>query len=228
MDFSIHLKLPLPEFPITTDWGPINATIAQSTERATWATAWATWAGVVVTFVAACAAIYSAVQAWKAVQAWRDQVMGEHEFSRLLGAIQALHDIDAAITNVRSQIRREGESDEKTRSFNFRQDIGAQYSRFLGQTVGLDIIWSTNSNYKELTEQLRKLITEVALAANYVFEKSEEAIPQYQALMGSPWNTTEGFEVGEKRVKDATERIQKVIGDMRLFLETKLRAYSKT
>jgi hypothetical protein len=51
---------------------------------------------------------------WKAVQSWRDQVIAEHEFGRLSGAIQALHDIEAAITNVRSMARHEVELDEQT------------------------------------------------------------------------------------------------------------------
>jgi hypothetical protein len=210
-----------------TDWGAINAKIAQSTEQATWSTAYATWAGAGTTILATVVAAVGVFFAWKALNSWREQALGEHELGRLLGARQALRDIESLIYQIRSPLRVEGEPDQKTRSNNFRIDISRLHSTFLRETVGLDEVWNASSNYKELGDELHRLISEVALAANLVYEKEPpEASVQQHILVGSRSYRPENLEEHQSQSNIADERIQKTIGNMKSFLVDRLRAYS--
>ncbi|MEY4530309.1 MAG: hypothetical protein RLZZ156_1030, partial [Deinococcota bacterium] len=132
MQFSISFRLPINEiqwqsYSSKPDWELINSSIASSTASATWWMTYATWLTAVATIAAFIAAGASAYFSWKAVNTWKNQALGEHEFGRLLDAIQTLHDIEATITNFRSPFIRQGELEPKERSEKFRKDLGNLY-----------------------------------------------------------------------------------------------------
>jgi hypothetical protein len=217
MQFSISFQLPINEIQwqsvsLKSDWDLINSQIASSTANATWWTA-------IFTFAAVMAAGISAYLAWKAVNTWRNQTLGEHEFGRLLDAMQALHDIEATISNFRLPVIREGETITE-KSLNFRKDMTILPSKLLKATVGLDQIWDTS--FKTARDQLLKLTTDIALAANYVFESTNRmAQDEHRALVGQYSATEES----SQQLKNAKLRIDNDIAQVRNFLVTRLKAY---
>jgi hypothetical protein len=242
MKFSVSLKQPLAQMQ-PPDWSALNTTIAQSSEHATWVTAYATIGGAVVAACALVAAIISAFYNWralkisqkgletsqKALETWRGQVLGEHEFGRLLDAIQTLYDIENTIKKMRSNLILQGESNEETRSQQFRGNLQQLTANFLRASVGLDVIWG--ESFKTARENLLQLIHEIAVASNYIYEKGNSRIPipsQY-ALMGQ---NTEGAQpplhlgvTDEEMINKATKRIENTISKVQLFLTEKLKAY---
>jgi hypothetical protein len=228
MSFSIHLKLPLAKFPTNIDWGAINATIAASTEQATWVTAWATCFQFLATAVAAFAAIAAAWFAWQALQTWRFQVLGEHEFGRLLKAVQAVHDIEVSIDNFRSAVRFQGGPSNPIRSNDFRNNISEHHREFLRETVGLDIFWSEGTNYQTIKKNVKALVDDIALAATYVHETPPGlASLKHHGLVASPNRNPADLSGFEDEKNKAETRIKNDIKQMQDFLEEKLRAYRK-
>lgn len=278
MKFSVSLSL---KHPLTftqiqpPDWIALNQIIAQntvqekiaeSTAQATWYTGDWTKIGAIVAAFALVAAIISAFYNWRALkisqkaletsqralETWRGQVLGEHEFGRLLTAIQALHDIKATISDMRSLIIFEGEPDSETRgqqeqiqndetrkekkqiqnetqNKQFQSDLGQLQMKFLSNTFGLDILWG--DKFITARDKLVQLIRAVTLAANRLYDRryNQSPLPEHYALMGIVTHESQrpyGGVTSQSMVDDATKRIEDTISEVQLFLTEKLKAYA--
>jgi hypothetical protein len=248
---SLSLKQPLTLTQIQPpDWSAINQIIAQntvqeniakSTEQATWFTGYWTRGGVIVAACALIAAGISAYYNWqalkisqkgletsqKALETWRGQVLGEHEFGRLLDAIQVLHDIKISIDTMRPPSVVVGNQDTKDRSKDFREYLMKLREKFQSATVGLDEIWG--KDFKIPRDELIKLIAAIIVASIHVFEEEGDRISGQYALMGQlkcEKPMLYGDKITVEMVDKGTKYIEETISKVQLFLIDKVKTYS--
>ena len=123
------------------------------------------------------------------------------------------------------------QKEPKERSKNFRKDLGNLYGTFLKATVGLDQVW--DKSFQDARSELAKLIHEIALAANYVYE-TEDRVAQktHYSLVGldsgdNNLSPEDYMKQSNQRLEDAKLRIENDISPIHNFLTNKLKLYSK-
>lgn len=200
--------------------------VALRSAEAAWSSAHAAWWGLGISSLALGLTAITAVFTWRALSAWRLQTLGEHEFGRLLDALQALHDIEAGIANQRNRAVYQHEQSMAERSQAFRSDMAQGMSRLLQATVGLDELWG--QEFKDLRHQVQKMVQQVALASNWVWEQeSSMARPEHYHLMDLPDKSSSDPHDDQARA-EAVRRIQEPIAALRAWLTARLAQYVVT
>lgn len=228
MNFGVHIEPflfpPALQAPsIEVQAAVTSAEAAIRSADAAWATYTVTVVALVVTILTLIASGVAAYAAWKAVQGWRQQSLGQHEFGRLLDALQALHDLKATITNHRLPVLFEGEPDPVTKSKEFRSDLTRSWNLFLRATVGLDQLWG--AGFRDLRDQAGTELRSVALASSMLYEQRTPTTECYLKMGRHQPDSRESIPEQRVKIDETGRQILVPFESLETWLIEQLRAY---